>query len=93
MNDARAKALLSRSIPASSVTVLGLYTQPRSWGVYQIEPPEEGRPMKRIRFGNHPVRQQELEGEFGAAGLVALFPERVLAEELASLLNHGVHVW
>jgi len=49
--------------------------------------------MKRIRFGNHPVRQQELEGEFGAAGLVALFPERVLAEELASLLNHGAHVW
>ena len=45
--------------------------------------------MKRIRFGNHPVRQQELQCEFGAAGLVALFPERVLRKSLPAFSITG----
>jgi hypothetical protein len=44
---------------------------------------------RRFRFGNHPIRQRELESEFSDAGVVALFLERAFAEELACLLNNG----
>ena len=38
-------------------------------------------------MGNHPVRQQELEREFGKVERVALFVSRSVAEELSALLN------
>ena len=88
MSDSRTKELMTHAIQLSSVTVQGLYTAPRSWGVYEIEPSHQNLATKRFRFGNHSVRQRELEAEFGAVSRVALFLERVFAEELARHLNH-----
>jgi hypothetical protein len=87
MSNSRTDELLELAIQPSSVTVQGPYTQPRSWGVYEIEPSRQSGATKRFRFGNHPVRQRELESEFGVASFIALFLERVHAEELTRHLN------
>jgi len=74
-----------KSIDPSSVRSDGRYTIPRTWGVYQVERLLEG---KRFRFGNHPVRQQELIRQYGEAKLVGgLYEARIDAEEAANLLN------
>lgn len=73
-----------KTIDPSSVKSDGRYTTPRTWGVYKVP---EGR---RFRFGNHPVRQQELIRQFGEAQLVGnLYKERIDAKEAAYILNGG----
>lgn len=89
---ARVNELLAVSVPVSSVAAQGKYTTPRTWGVYEITPSRDGGATRRFRFGNHPIRQRELESEFSNAGIVALFYERAFAEELARLLNNGVRL-
>ena len=85
MSDSRKRDLLALSIKASSVSADGNLTIPRTFGVYRlIGPKKSGR---EHRFGNHPVRLHELVRDFGGASLAALFNERKLAEELATLLN------
>lgn len=85
----RAKELLAVSVRVSSVDAQGKYTTPRTWGVYEITPSHGDGATRRFRFGNHPIRQRELESEFSGAAIVALFHERAFAEELARLLNNG----
>lgn len=83
MNSPQLRELLAKAVEPSSVVVKGQYTSPRTWGVYEL--PAES--TTRFRFGNHPVRQQELVREFGTARLEALFTSRPLALQLAFLLN------
>ena len=85
MNASRKSELRAVAISASSVRSDGTLTTPRSFGVYRIGGSARG--TRLFRFGNHPIRQHELIREFGVARLEALFLERVLASELASLLN------
>lgn len=85
MSDSLFKELLAQAISMSSVKVRGLYTTPRSWGVYKIAPAQT---TKRYRYGNYPVRQQELKCEFDDVELVALYSVRVFAQQLAFHLNH-----
>jgi len=86
----RVGELLARAIDPTSLQVIGSYTAPRSWGVYQlIETSSASSATKLFRLGNHPVRLQELEREFRRVRTVALFTSRSLAEELAGLLNHS----
>ena len=80
-------ALLSQQVDSSSTSPDGSYTKPRTWGVYEIEPTQNNRSTRRFRLGNHPVRQRELEAEFGAARRVALFTSRDLALKLERELN------
>jgi hypothetical protein len=76
-----------KSIDPSSVKSDGRYTSPRTWGVYQVECLPEG---KRFRFGNHPVRQQELIRQYGEAQRVGrLYEARIDAKEAAYRLNGG----
>lgn len=76
-----------KSIDPSSVISDGRYTNPRTWGVYQVDVPLEGT---RFRFGNHPVRQQELIRQYGEARLVGkLYKARIDAKEAAYRLNGG----
>ena len=81
----REAELLGQTVRPSSLTPAGPYTVPRSWGVYQLHA-EPGR-SQRFRYGNHPVRQLELEREFGRVACVGLFTSRPLAVELAQLYN------
>ena len=87
MSDTRIKEMMARTVQLSALTIQGLYTVPRSWGVYEIEPAHDDRATRRFRFGNHPVRQRELEAEFGPISRIALFLERVVAEDLSRHLN------
>ena len=88
MNSPQVRDRLAKAIEPSSVVIIGKCTRPRSWGVYEIEPPNEAA-TARFRMGNHPVRQQELAREFGKARLAALFRSRPSALQLAALLNSG----
>lgn len=81
------QGLLAQQIDPSSTSPDGSYTKPRTWGVYEIEPPQDNRATKHFRLGNHPVRQRELEAEFGKARRIALFTSRELALELERQLN------
>lgn len=80
-------SLLSQQVDPSTTTPDGSYTKPRTWGVYEIEPLENSRSTRRFRLGNHPVRQRELEAEFGAAKRIAVFASRSLALDLEGHLN------
>ena len=82
-----AKKLLSLAVSETSLRADGQYTRPRTWGVYEIDPPPRNRATRRYRLGNHPVRQRELEAEFGSAKRLALFTSRTVAEQLERLLN------
>jgi hypothetical protein len=84
------RSLLSQQIDPSSTRPDGSYTSPRTWGVYEIEPPQDNMSTRRFRLGNHPVRQRELEAEFGKAWRIALFTSRGLALELERQLNERV---
>lgn len=88
MNQARVRDLLGKTVEPGALRPAGLYTQPASWGVYEIAL-SSPTPTRRYRFGNHPVRQLELQREFGAVKVIAQFTARPLAEELAALLNAG----
>ena len=84
----RIQEILRKSIPLASVLSDGKYTVPRSWGVYEIQQlPDVSLITRRFRFGNHPIRQQELATEFASVELIAIFRDRTIANELAQLLN------
>jgi hypothetical protein len=87
MNKANLKRLIDRSIELDAVVVEGRYTSPKTWGVYRIDRLVSGQRGSAFRIGNHPVRQAELEREFGGADLIALFTTRIDAEETAYILN------
>ena len=78
-------AVLARAIQTSAVKPEGPLTAPRSFGVY-ILPANHGS-SRRYRLGNHPVRQRELEIEYGKAELVHLFRSRRDAVVVAGALN------
>jgi hypothetical protein len=80
-----AKALLERAVMPYTVTRSGRYTQPRSYGVYELGEPSAG--TARYHFGNHVVRLRELQHTHGRANLFALFLDREDAEELCRILN------
>lgn len=77
--------LIQRAIEPSSVRIEGTLTSPPSFGVYLVIDPETGN--QRYRFGSHPVRQQELEDDFGGCDLEYLFLSRSDAATLTSALN------
>ncbi|HEX7989836.1 MAG TPA: hypothetical protein VF513_06695 [Stenotrophomonas sp.] len=77
--------LIQRAIDPASVKLEGTLTNPPSFGVYAIENIDDG--STHYRFGNHPVRKQELEDKFGSAELEYLFLSREDAAALTSALN------
>jgi hypothetical protein len=88
-NSPAVQHLLALAVSESSVILDGSYTKPKTWGVYEIEPLASNRSTRRYRLGNHPVRQRELEQEYGTVKRIALFTSRTLAEKLAAQLNAG----
>ena len=62
------------------------YTKPRTWGVFAI--PDKSAAGKKYRFGNYPIRQKELEKEFGVVEFIALFEKREDAKTLIDLLEN-----
>ena len=85
MARSRIDDLLGKSISPSRVRPAGTLTVPASYGVYRVT--GSRREGREYRFGNHPIRGQELVNQYGGASLVALFLERELAKELSDLLN------
>ena len=79
------ESLIQRSIDPESVRLEGTLTNPPSFGVYAIENIDDG--STHYRFGNHPVRKQELEDKFGSAELEYLFLSREDAAALTAALN------
>ena len=77
--------LIERAIDPASVKPEGTLTNPPSFGVYAVEDGDSGN--RRYRFGNHPVRMQELEDKFGGCELEYLFLAREDAAALAAALN------
>lgn len=77
--------LLLRAIDPSAVKLEGTLTNPPSFGVYAIAD-DEGD-ITHYRFGNHPVRMQELEDKFGSAELEYLFLNREDAAAMTATLN------
>jgi hypothetical protein len=61
-------------------------TIPRSFGVWAV-PSANG---KKFRYGNNPVREYELDREFGKGKVtrIGLFERRELAKAKADSLNH-----
>jgi hypothetical protein len=77
--------VMARAISPSQVRPDGRLTSPRSFGVYLL--PAEHGSTRRYRLGNHPVRQRELEEEFGRVDLLHLFRSRQDAATVAAALN------
>lgn len=90
MTRKRVQDLQSRAVAPESVKADGNYTVPRTWGVYRVDAFKDGRRGSAFHLGNHPVRQRELERQFGAAELVMLFGSRIDAEEMKYLLSKEV---
>ena len=84
-SNGRVEFILAKAINPSQVRPDGTLTIPRSYGVYRIT--GSRREGRQFRFGNHPIRLQELVNQYGGASLEALFTERQFAEALAKLLN------
>lgn len=78
-------SVLLRSVSPSGLRPDGPLTHPRSYGVYLL--PAGHGSTRRVRFGNFPVRQRELEAEFGSAKLLYLFFCREDAEKAAKGLE------
>jgi hypothetical protein len=77
--------ILTRAVSPSHVRMNdGGLTSPRSYGVYHI--PSSADSTRSFRFGNHPVRQRELERDFGSCKLEYLFLDRADAEAVARAL-------
>lgn len=55
------------------------YTIPRTFGVYRIVSANKRGASKEFRYGNHPIRQRELERDFGPVELIALYTDRTVA--------------
>lgn len=56
-------SLMKKAVNPSQLKTEGNYTSPRSFGVYRLTANRDvGR---RFRFGNHPVRMNELVRDYG----------------------------
>ncbi len=64
-------------------------TSPRSFGVYSLVKSASKLTGRKYRFGNHPVRMNELERDFDKVELEGVFLDRDDAQRYASLLNRG----
>lgn len=87
---AKADSILQSAIDDRVIHHLGSYTEPRTWGVYELKPKQNNLTKKIFRIGNHPIRKNELEREYGAVDVIALFTSRYLAIELAETLNQKI---
>ena len=79
--------LLSKAISERNISIDRKnknYTVPRTFGVYEID---NSVNTKKFRFGNHPVRENELIREFGSVKRCGLFLVRADAKALADYLN------
>ena len=79
------ESIIQRAVSPSRVRVVGNYTSPPTYGVYEV--PRSGTSVKRYRIGNYPVRMRELEREFGSCRLGYLFESREDAAQVARLLE------
>jgi hypothetical protein len=79
------ESLRKKAVSPQRLKADGSYTSPRSYGVYRLT--GRGDVGRRYRFGNHPVRMDELNRDYGACELEGLFLERADAELLTTLLN------
>jgi hypothetical protein len=79
------QTIIRRAVNPADVSVDGRYTDPRTYGVYQL--PYASASASRFHQGSHPVRLQELEREFGTCTLIFLFLSKEDAEAVASALN------
>jgi len=77
--------LMAVAIDPKKLRFVGNYTEPRSFGVYKMT--VRGNVGKRYRFGNHPVRANELDRDYGGCEIEAVFLEREQASDLADYLN------
>ena len=59
-------------------------TIPKTFGVWDIGAESTGR---RYRYGNNPVRANELARDYGQARLIGLFTNRAAAKSMADSLN------
>ena len=71
MNAIRKSELLSNAVALGEVVVNGAYTKPKTYGVYQLAGKDKSG--RTYRYGNHPVRMNELVWDYGKVELVALF--------------------
>jgi hypothetical protein len=78
----RIKKLLLKAVSLDSVKIVGRYTNPPTYGVYDV-----GGEGYQYRFGNHPVRKEELNRQHRYVSTIAIFRERDDAKKLSSLLN------
>jgi len=78
-------SLRGRAVDQRTLRIEGNYTSPRSFGVYRI--PSSSLVRRRYRYGNHPVRQNELIRDYGDCTLEAIFLVRDDAKNLADHLN------
>ena len=85
-HDPQIAALLALSVQETSLQSDGRYTKPRTWGVYELQPVQNTQ-TRKYRLGNHPIRQRELQAEFGQVRQMGLFTSRSIAEQLARRLN------
>lgn len=60
------------------------WTNPRSYGVWELPLGSNGR---RYRYGNNPIRGNELARAFGRVKLIALSKNRDAARDYANRLN------
>lgn len=63
---------------ALQVRIVGNYTEPHTQGEYRNK---HGRGSPTSPFGKNPVRQLELENEFGNAELLALYRDPTSARQ------------
>lgn len=80
------QALEQKAVSCNDMKYDGRLTCPKSYGVYQIV--NTANAGKTFRYGNHPVRQSELQREFGDCCLVYLFLEREYAFRMQKILNN-----
>ena len=79
------ESTIAKAISPRDVLSDGHLTSPRSYGVYRL--PHGVTDTRCYRFGNHPVRMQELAREFGSCKLLHLFLSRADAELVARGYN------
>lgn len=77
--------LLRRAVDPSTLRRDGIYTEPRSFGVYEL--PEGCGAPRLIRVGNHPIREEELIRQYGSCDRIAVFLDRTDAELTATALR------
>jgi hypothetical protein len=84
------ETLVGRTISPSHVLQDGVFTHPRSYGVYEL--PKSSLGTCRFRYGNHPVRMRELEREYGSCKLLYLFLQRIDAVAMVTILKSSESV-